>query len=152
MNDCLKSIDYNSLVIDNEYLFKGYLILIKKLKFRINKGCDVEPRLIDLLENKLLLKIIDVCLDKDSSQVCDEEKQEIKEIIMKIYAFIANEYAKSNNEGEMNYEFVDNYEELRKDVPNLIAKLKTQTNIEFDSEINSANQTNKILDLFKLGA
>jgi nucleotidyltransferase/DNA polymerase involved in DNA repair len=143
MNDSLNSIDYNSLVIDNEYLIKSYLLL----KININKGCIVEP----MLENKLLLKIIDIFLDKDFDELCNEDKQEFTEITMKIYAFIANDYCKFfNSNNQFSLDLIGDYDELKKNMPDLIYKLKTITKIELDSDTKLANRSIDILGLLKL--
>lgn len=144
MNDSLNSIDYNSLVIDNEYLIKGYLLL----KINISKGCMVEP----VLENKLLLKIIDIFLDKDFDELCNQDKHEFKETTMKIYAFIANDYCKfSNSSNQFSLDdLIGDYDELKKNMPTLIDKLKTITNIELDSDTKLANRSIDIIGLLKL--
>jgi hypothetical protein len=86
----LNTIDFNRLTLENVFLFKSYLF-VKIIKKKL-KNLESLP-ILNKIENKLLLKIIDLCLINNNSLRKDLFKVECKEEACKIiYNLLLDEY------------------------------------------------------------
>lgn len=123
--------NYSLLLINNNYLFKSYL-LIKLLKYKTPK-LNQHELVYEQLEDKLLVKIIDICLENASSK-------EYTCILKRIFLHLYEEYLKQDTrfilKSKTSFTNIQNSDEFLNELPDLIDQIKTNlkqpTTSQFD--------------------
>jgi len=137
----LTAIDFNRLTLENVFLFKSYLfvrIIKKKLK-----NLESFP-ILNEIENKLLLKIIDLCLMNNNSLRKDLFKVECDEEACKmIYNLLLDEYKNlDEDENDPSDDNIVSRGDFEANIIESLSQIRTFTKL-VDSESDEENKIGK---------
>lgn len=126
----VNSIDFNQFTLENLNLFKSYLF-VKIVKKKLPQEKLSENFLIlNDIEDKLLLKIIDLCLINNNSIQKNSFKFESNEDVCEsIYDLLLEEYKYLDNDDNEDAEINDISVDFESNILNLLSKIQTFTKL-----------------------